>query len=53
MEDINSVIDDNMKLYTADTIRKMMPYDSYTAEDFVRKTIMPKIVTAAIDGNFY
>jgi tRNA G26 N,N-dimethylase Trm1 len=53
MEDINSVIDDNMKLYTADTIRKMMPYDSYTAEDFVRKMIMPKIVTAAINGNFY
>ena len=53
MEDINSIIDDNMKLYTADAIRKMMPFDSYTAEDFVYKMIMPKIVTAAVDGNFY
>ena len=53
MGNINSNIDGNMKLYTADAIRKMMPYDSYTAEDFVYQIIMPKIVTAATNGNFY
>ena len=53
MEDINSTIDENMKFYTADAIRKMMAYESYTAEDFVRKIIMPKIVSAALQNEYH
>lgn len=47
-----SITDDNMKLYTADVIRKMMPCDSYTAEDFVLKIIMPKIVYMASQNEY-
>lgn len=48
MEDMNDT-----KLYTADAIRKMMPYSSYTAEDFVRKVIMPEIVSRAALQNVH
>ena len=43
---------DDTKFYTADEIRKMMPYASYTAEDFALKIIMPEIITAAINNKF-